>query len=165
LQLNGSPGTDGQLNEPDSADFDGDGDVDGRDFLAWQRGFGTSDAGKQHGDADNDGIVDGADLGVWQDQYGSAPQIIAAIDAVEPDVISAFWLPSENQQAFEESIELISSEAIPYEAARDDAFSQYARVTGTYEFGDIAVSRSEDSEAEVFDGGLERSIEYYLSIM
>ena len=26
----------------DDADFDGDGDVDGRDFLKWQRGFGLT---------------------------------------------------------------------------------------------------------------------------
>jgi VCBS repeat-containing protein len=37
----------------DSADFDGDGDVDGRDFLAWQRGYGASSATKADGDANN----------------------------------------------------------------------------------------------------------------
>lgn len=58
---------------PASADFDGDGDVDGRDFLAWQRGYGTSMAAKQEGDADNDGNVNGADLAVWQEQYGTPP--------------------------------------------------------------------------------------------
>jgi hypothetical protein len=55
-----------------SADFDEDGDVDGRDFLAWQRGFGTPapTAVKADGDSDNDTDVDGADLLVWQEQYG-----------------------------------------------------------------------------------------------
>ncbi len=55
-----------------SADFDSDQDVDGADFLAWQRGFGTAapDATRLDGDADNDRDVDAADLSRWQDQYG-----------------------------------------------------------------------------------------------
>ena len=49
------------------ADFDGDLDVDGADFLAWQRGFGTSSgATKAMGDSDGDGDVDAADLGNWR---------------------------------------------------------------------------------------------------
>jgi len=53
---------------PDNADFDRDGDVDGADFLTWQRGFnsGTTLAA---GDADYDGDVDASDLGIWQTQY------------------------------------------------------------------------------------------------
>jgi hypothetical protein len=54
------------------ADFDGDGDVDGRDFLAWQRGFGlTSGALPEQGDANGDGAVDAADLDYWSAQYGN----------------------------------------------------------------------------------------------
>ena len=50
-----------------SADFDEDGDVDGRDFLAWQRGYGTL-LGATHamGDADGDGDVDTDDLEAFQ---------------------------------------------------------------------------------------------------
>lgn len=56
-----------------NADFDDDGDIDGRDFLAWQRGFGiTSGALREQGDANNDGAVDAADLSFWSDQYGTA---------------------------------------------------------------------------------------------
>lgn len=36
---------------PASGDFDLDGDVDGRDFLTWQRGFGSVDATFAQGDA------------------------------------------------------------------------------------------------------------------
>jgi hypothetical protein len=44
--------------EPSSilGDFDRDGDVDGRDFLVWQRGYGTE--------------FDAADLADWQSNYG-----------------------------------------------------------------------------------------------
>jgi hypothetical protein len=56
------------------ADFDGDGDIDGRDFLAWQRGFGlTIGALPEQGDANGDGAVNAADLGFWSSQYGSEP--------------------------------------------------------------------------------------------
>jgi xyloglucan-specific exo-beta-1,4-glucanase len=62
------------------ADFDGDGDIDGRDFLAWQRGYGIQApiATKANGDADNDLDVDGNDLGIWQEQYGTAGAVAAA---------------------------------------------------------------------------------------
>ncbi|MDZ4659283.1 MAG: Ig-like domain-containing protein [Bythopirellula sp.] len=53
-----------------SADFNGDGGVSGRDFLAWQRGYGISGgATLADGDANGDLIVDGLDLAIWQDQY------------------------------------------------------------------------------------------------
>lgn len=44
-----------------SADFDGDSDVDGADFLLWQRGLG---------DSDSDGQSDAVDLGVWKAEFG-----------------------------------------------------------------------------------------------
>ena len=56
-----------------SADFDADGDVDGVDFLAWQRGFGTQfDAVAADGDATGDGAVRAGDLAAWQSMYGEA---------------------------------------------------------------------------------------------
>jgi regulation of enolase protein 1 (concanavalin A-like superfamily) len=63
-----------------SADFDSDGDIDGRDFLAWQRGYGIQapNATKANGDADNDLEVGGDDLVIWQGQYGTADAVAAA---------------------------------------------------------------------------------------
>jgi len=52
-----------------SADFDTDGDTDGSDFLAWQRGYGTIDASASDGDATGDGDVDHNDLAVWQTTF------------------------------------------------------------------------------------------------
>ena len=58
---------------PLSADFDSDGDADGADFLAWQRGFGTNaGATKAQGDANADGAVNAADLALWKSQFGSS---------------------------------------------------------------------------------------------
>ncbi len=42
----------------DSGDFDGDGDVDGRDFLIWQRGGSPNQ-------------LSAGDLALWQNQYGT----------------------------------------------------------------------------------------------
>lgn len=55
-----------------NADFNADGDVDGEDFLWWQRGFGRVDemATLATGNANHDAIVDNEDLTVWNDQYG-----------------------------------------------------------------------------------------------
>jgi hypothetical protein len=63
----GSPGR-----VPLAGDFDGDQTVGGRDFLAWQRGFGTAPPGatSAQGDANLDGDVDGNDLAVWESQLG-----------------------------------------------------------------------------------------------
>jgi len=55
-----------------SADFDSDGDVDGADFLTWQRGFGTTDAQRVDGNSDDDGDVDASDLAAWKVQYGQS---------------------------------------------------------------------------------------------
>ena len=65
LTLTTTPGND--------ADFDNDGDVDGQDFLVWQRNVGTtSGATNANGDADANGSVNGADLTVWRSSFGSA---------------------------------------------------------------------------------------------
>jgi hypothetical protein len=57
---------------PMPADFDDDLDIDGFDFLIWQRGFSsTSDTTAIAGDANEDGIVDGLDQTYWQEGFGA----------------------------------------------------------------------------------------------
>jgi hypothetical protein len=53
----------------EDADFDGDGDVDGRDFLAWQRGQSPDP-------------LSATDLALWQGQYGSNGGLQATVTAV-----------------------------------------------------------------------------------
>jgi len=68
-----------------NADFDGDVDVDGADFLIWQRGLGSvGQVDNSNGDADLSGTVDGADLAVWETQYGNPPPLAAA-SAIVPE--------------------------------------------------------------------------------
>jgi pectate lyase len=67
----------------ENADFDGDGDVDGRDFLIWQRGFGLIDQGDNSlGDANGDGDVDAGDLAIWQTQYANPSEPLSSQTAV-----------------------------------------------------------------------------------
>lgn len=60
------------LSLSDVADANGDGTVDGGDFLIWQRNSGKVDAtGPAEGDFNFDGAVDAADLDVWKTQNGA----------------------------------------------------------------------------------------------
>jgi hypothetical protein len=65
-----------------TADFDGDDDVDGNDFLIWQRGLGLAgQTDNSNGDADGNGVVEGVDLDQWKAQFGGGAAV-AAVDAV-----------------------------------------------------------------------------------
>ena len=71
------------------ADFDEDVDVDGADFLTWQRGNGTtSGASLADGDANGDEAVNGIDLGIWQPEFGNAAGTDPGIQATIDDLVS-----------------------------------------------------------------------------
>src|SRR5690606_35533393 len=64
-----------------AGDFNGDGNVDGADFVIWQTNFpnNSGEATLGMGDANGDGDVDGADFVIWQTNFpfnlnsGAAP--------------------------------------------------------------------------------------------
>lgn len=62
-----------------SADFDTDGDQDGQDFLAWQRGFGNPNAVRADGNSDDDTDVDASDLEAWRFSYGQPQTMVVAV--------------------------------------------------------------------------------------
>jgi hypothetical protein len=69
------------------ADFNNDGEIDGSDFLIWQRNVGTgSGATNGQGDADGNGAVNAADLAVWKTNFGTA---VAAVGAVPEPATAA----------------------------------------------------------------------------
>ncbi|WP_428303709.1 lamin tail domain-containing protein [Lacipirellula sp.] len=86
----GSPGTSG-VAPTVAGDFNADGAADGRDFLAWQRGFGkvALTASAADGDADGDRDVDGADLTLWKANFGAAPVVAAMAASSETSAVSA----------------------------------------------------------------------------
>jgi hypothetical protein len=60
--------------------FDGDVDIDGFDFLRWQRGFGkTGNATLADGDATGDFSVNAADLAHWRNRFGTVLPGAAAV--------------------------------------------------------------------------------------
>jgi len=70
------------------ADFNQDNQVDGLDFLAWQRGVGGP-ASLANGDANGDGNVDGADLAIWEQSYGEEVTFNAAAILAVPEPSAA----------------------------------------------------------------------------
>ena len=64
----------------DNPDFDADGDVDGFDFLAWQRGFGSNNASTTDGDANNDSKVTERDLRAIVRDFGQNSVVIGTGD-------------------------------------------------------------------------------------
>jgi hypothetical protein len=80
-----------------AADFDGDLDVDGADFLTWQQNLGRTETARlSQGDANGDRAITMTDLAVWRDQYGlnlqnypGAGAVTAAATAIpEPTTIA-----------------------------------------------------------------------------
>ncbi len=60
-------------------DFDLDGDIDGADFLRWQREYGTMVEPPGSGaDGDGSGQVDSGDLAIWQQHYGGIEMLTAS---------------------------------------------------------------------------------------
>jgi CSLREA domain-containing protein len=118
-------------------DFDLDGDIDGRDFLNWQRGFGMSGpvVGRQHGDATDDGDVDGNDLAVWQATYGPGwppPRIVDFVLVVdEPAAMYA--------KDMEGATAALSSSAVSDVDAAFDDWPVQRRASA--DFGDMATRR------------------------
>jgi len=53
-------------------DYNGNGAVDGEDFLVWQQQFGSTVAAGTGADGTGDTLVDGADLTFWSGVFGTA---------------------------------------------------------------------------------------------
>jgi hypothetical protein len=75
-----------------AGDFDGNGAVDGADFLQWQRTLGAAAAPPASGaDADANGVVNAGDLTVWRSHFGSESGAGSAQAAVPepPSLVAA----------------------------------------------------------------------------
>jgi hypothetical protein len=86
------------LAAPEEADFNQDGQVDGRDFLAWQRGFERGNK-LEDGDANWDDSVDNEDLEIWEQKlpgddnpgFANVPEPAAGLLAVLVCLASFGW--------------------------------------------------------------------------
>ncbi len=59
--------------QPENADFNDDGFVDGGDYIIWRKTSGTTVAAGTLGDANYDTQVDNIDYSIWQQQFGTSP--------------------------------------------------------------------------------------------
>jgi hypothetical protein len=77
------------LNPSQPGDYDGDEDVDGQDFLAWQRQLGSSAAPMGSGaDGSGNGVIDGPDLTMWRDHFGVGGTDSHAASGQVPEPVS-----------------------------------------------------------------------------
>lgn len=128
-QPGGTPGT------PLAGDYDQNGSVDGRDFLAWQRQFGNP-ATPAGSDADGNysGTVEGGDLQVWARNYSRsrspveiliASAIVTDSPAPRPIDVSSPSRPARGENMSHPVPSLIGADAL----LADVLFARPARTT------------------------------------
>jgi hypothetical protein len=93
IQLDGGEGQLFKFNTGDpfvgvesSADFDLDGDVDGADFLRWQKSVGAV-ASHEDGDDNSDLRVDSQDLQTWKSNFAGGAASVGGVAVPEPDAL------------------------------------------------------------------------------
>jgi hypothetical protein len=70
-------------------DYDGDADVDGADFLAWQQTIGQTVPPLTAADGDGSGVIDSGDLSPWRLRYGKSHNTPPALHPIpEPPAIT-----------------------------------------------------------------------------
>ena len=90
-------------------DADNDKDVDGSDFLFWQRMFGTGvSMDTIPGDFNLDGVVDGEDLAVWEAAFGTDGGADADEDGDSDGVDFLFW-----QRNFGTGVNAVAANTVP----------------------------------------------------
>jgi len=96
-----------------AGDYTSDAVVDGADFLAWQRSYGSAvDPIGSGADGSYDGLVNAADMTVWQDNFGASlasAALTPAAAAVQSPALSASLLADEEVE--------LQSPAAPLDAA------------------------------------------------
>jgi len=152
-----------------SADFVDNDFIDGADFLAWQRGFGTtSDATRADGNADDDGDVDASDLAAWLATYGQVEttpltSTIGIEQEVAPAVApSSAFFPTSSAQLVDiamalslssdsnAEIEILPEQSLVFEQV-DIAFTDAAYLPATPSSIDeifFSLGKSEEEPAE-----------------
>jgi hypothetical protein len=67
----------GDIGPASSADYNDDGQVDGADFLVWQRTLAQTVAASTGADGSGNGVIDRLDLAVWTSHFGQTAVVAA----------------------------------------------------------------------------------------
>jgi hypothetical protein len=95
-------------------DYEGNGAVDGTDFVAWQRNLGATASQLGSGaDGDGDGDVDGDDLLAWKDNFGVSNIASAAAVEIAPVPETAAALSTNLSLALNVLAEVSTSQTAP----------------------------------------------------
>ncbi len=146
---------------PSQGDYDGDGDVDGRDFLFWQRSFGLPAVPAGSGaDGNGNGTVDAGDLEIWQNNYGNPP-LSSALAASEPGSLGVI-LASSLQSDFRtiEADEVMPSEQTLAAVWQEENFAPRIAPVSTEwetlaEFVGVAGEDSDEAAEQTLDVAFE----------
>jgi hypothetical protein len=144
-----------------SADFNDDNNVDGADFLAWQRGLGIANNGQRsQGDADGDGNINREDLDVWRSTFAlpAAPSVATTTSAAQTssantsdfNALAGLWPVVDAHRT-------ISGDPVPRPAApiaaeaRAVAFARFLDIQNSYGEEDVELFIADDRRKESRD--------------
>ena len=71
-----------------SGDLDGNGRLDGGDYLSWRDNFGRQVVGGEDGDGNCDGLVDFQDYVVWRDAFGTPIEVDGGQQALTSHLVA-----------------------------------------------------------------------------
>jgi hypothetical protein len=153
-------------------DYDDDGDVDGHDFLVWQRTLGATATPPGAGaDGNSNGLVEAGDLTVWKGSFGggAATVALASSNVAASDgpfapsssalsISEASGLPSGNlflsadlfaepEAAAEPALaEPVAEQAAPHAVVQDAAFDKLDETTSIDALESLASEAEEPAE-------------------
>jgi hypothetical protein len=157
---------------PSNGDYDGDGDVDGRDFLVWQRNFGASAVPAGSGaDGDGSGTVDAGDLDTWGENYGSSP--VAAVTSPATADTTVTWagviplslssaLDSESADVaiLQDDVEWLFESACPWEESLPSVLLQRQMHTSTDELP-ASIARCREMQSLFMEPAFDQALESF----
>jgi hypothetical protein len=128
-----------------SGDFNGDGRVDGADFMAWQRGA-VGAGNTPMGDATGNGVVDGNDLAVWTARFNRPPAAQSLAQAAGAPMLAASFDKPANALAVDAALlaEIEGERNVVVQPTRRPAYRPEA--VERVQFDQDAVAERDDEE-------------------
>jgi len=122
-----------------NGDLNGNGLVDGADFVLWRENNGQNVPRMTRGDANGDGIVNQSDYAIWRSQFGTTPPALAAGMFHDAALASQSLT---NSTSYEEApaLQFASGTSLQAIAARNLAFDALSQSTIAKTFSRKSIS-------------------------